>query len=241
LQGEKIQKVINSLSQLSSGRILDIATGTGDFISFFKSYIKSYSKIIGIDHSEKSLEIARTNIKDDNIEFIKMNAYNTNFKKNYFDIITISNSLHHFIDPKKILDESIRTLKKDGKVIINEMISDNLDLAQISHRKLHHFSAKIDMMNNVFHLETYIKKELINLISKKLNIIEIISYTYPLKENTQVINKMYKSLESILKKAEKFNRYKELKNEAEEIKNYIKKYGFKIATSLYIVGEKKGV
>ena len=47
------------LRRISGGRILDVATGSGDFINTLMKMLKSYDSFIGIDTSVKDLESAK--------------------------------------------------------------------------------------------------------------------------------------------------------------------------------------
>ena len=74
---------------------------------------------------------------------------------NSFDIISLSNSLHHLENPKEIFAEMERVLAQYGIIIINEMISDGLSKRQKSHLKLHHFAAEVDRALGGTHNETF--------------------------------------------------------------------------------------
>lgn len=236
-----MENVINSIKELTGENILDVATGQGEFIAFLKDKLPDYKSIIGIDDSEKILEHAKTHFEDSRIEFQLMDAYKLNFQDDVFDIVTISNSLHHFAQPKQVLAEMKRVTKPSGKIIIHEMISDDLIPAQLSHKKIHHWSAKIDTLNNRFHAETYTKNDLINLVKEQLDVMQILSYNYPVEDNMDkdLIEKMISYFEMILKRAEGFPEFAKLEKEAEEIKQYIDEHGYEPATFIYLIAEKK--
>jgi ubiquinone/menaquinone biosynthesis C-methylase UbiE len=238
-----MENVINSIKKLSGETVLDVATGQGEFIAFMKDSLPNFTKMVGIDASEQILERAKKNFKDERIEFLKMDAYKMDFSDNSFDIVTISNSLHHFEKAEKILAEMKRVSKKNGKIIIHEMVSDNLNEAQKSHKKLHHWSAKIDMLNSRFHAETYTKQALIDFVKDNLKIddLQVMSFIYPVKDNKdkKMIEHITGYFDIILKRAEGFSEYNDLKKEAEKIKAHIIEHGYEPATFVFIICENK--
>ncbi|MDC1033884.1 ubiquinone/menaquinone biosynthesis methyltransferase [Flavobacteriaceae bacterium] len=101
--------------------ILDIATGTGD-IAINLSKLKD-SQIIGLDISEKMLDVAGDKIKKMNITNITLElskAEKLKYKNNFFDLISIGYGVRNFEDLINGLKESYRVLKKNGKLIILE-------------------------------------------------------------------------------------------------------------------------
>ena len=101
--------------------ILDIATGTGD-IAINLSKLKD-SQIIGVDISEKMLDVAVDKIRKmniTNITFELSKAEKLKYKNNFFDLISIGYGVRNFEDLINGLKESYRVLKKNGKLIILE-------------------------------------------------------------------------------------------------------------------------
>jgi len=101
--------------------ILDIATGTGD-IAINLSKLKD-SQIIGVDISEKMLDVASDKIRKMNINNITLElskAEKLKYRNNFFDLISIGYGVRNFEDLINGLKESYRVLKKNGKLIILE-------------------------------------------------------------------------------------------------------------------------
>ena len=101
--------------------ILDIATGTGD-IAINLSKLKD-SQIIGVDISEKMLDVAGDKIRKMNINNITLElskAEKLKYRNNFFDLISIGYGVRNFEDLINGLKESYRVLKENGKLIILE-------------------------------------------------------------------------------------------------------------------------
>ncbi len=154
-------------------KVLDVGTGRGNFMLKLMKTFHNESQFTGIDLKEVSLAFARESITNDNVIFMAMNAEDLAFEDDTFDVVCISNSLHHLPDRKLVLQEVKRVLKPDGKLIISEMFCDHLSKKQHSHMWLHHFCAEIDQQLGIYHEMTYKKSKLINIVEE--NGFEIVS------------------------------------------------------------------
>ena len=116
------KKVCEIAKENGPQSILDVATGTGD-IALELANIEG-AKIIGIDISEKMLDIGRKKIANQNlsdkIDLVLGDAENLNYSNSSFDTITIGFGVRNFQNLTKGLKESKRVLKENGKLIILE-------------------------------------------------------------------------------------------------------------------------
>ena len=99
------------------GKILDIATGTGDIISSIKK-IYPNTDCYGIDPSKNMLSIARQ--KNIGINFIEAYSEELPFPENSFDFITISFGIRNTLSIDKSLKEIHRVLKKKQNLLVME-------------------------------------------------------------------------------------------------------------------------
>lgn len=97
-------------------KVLDIGCGTGHPSLYIA---KDVGAIIGIDKSERMIEIAKNRLRRsgaDNIVFEVGDAGNLKFPDESFDAIILCGSLATLSDKKKSLQEIKRVLMKNGKV-----------------------------------------------------------------------------------------------------------------------------
>jgi demethylmenaquinone methyltransferase/2-methoxy-6-polyprenyl-1,4-benzoquinol methylase len=102
--------------------ILDIATGTAD-IALELAKIKD-AKIIGVDISEKMLEVGRKKVVaknlSDTVVLKSGDAENLSYSDSSFDVVTIGFGVRNFQNLEEGLEESCRVLKSNGVLIILE-------------------------------------------------------------------------------------------------------------------------
>lgn len=119
---------IDSLQPYSPQKILDIATGTGDFaiLSAKRLFPK---QLIGADISEGMMEIGKRKVKEQNLEeiisFQREDCSALSFADNEFDAVTVAYGVRNFEDLDLGLREMYRVLKPGGHLLIVELSSPN--------------------------------------------------------------------------------------------------------------------
>ena len=115
-------EIASLIKEKNPGKVLDIATGTGD-IPIKLSKIKN-CKITGVDISKNMIEIGKRKIKNKNllneITLEKGNAEKLKYKNNNFDVVTICFGVRNFENLDRCLNEVYRVLKNSGSLIIYE-------------------------------------------------------------------------------------------------------------------------
>lgn len=116
------KKAIGELAELNPKKILDVATGTGDFA--FEAMKLNPDKLVGIDISDGMLEIGRKKISarglEKSMEFKNADSEAIPFSDNQFDAVTVSFGVRNFQNLETGLKEILRVLKPGGKVVILE-------------------------------------------------------------------------------------------------------------------------
>ena len=87
-------------------------------------------KFISIDISKEEQRIARLNLRyfglEKSVDFRIENAECLSFKNKSFDVIFAVNALHHFANPYKVIDELVRVVKFEGKIILSDFTKEGL-------------------------------------------------------------------------------------------------------------------
>jgi demethylmenaquinone methyltransferase/2-methoxy-6-polyprenyl-1,4-benzoquinol methylase len=112
----------NAMKNCVNGNLLDLAAGTGDLAIYFRKLYKDENKIVLADPNSEMLSYAKQRLSKksitDNIELITTHAENLPFNDSSFDNISIGFGFRNFTDTDKTLQEIMRVLKKNGKLIM---------------------------------------------------------------------------------------------------------------------------
>ena len=237
-----MQRLKNYLMKFKEAKILDIGTGRGDFISLIDFLYSGYSEIIGVDILDTLIEINQIKFKNNpKVKFIKEDIMKTSLPKASFDIVCLSNTLHHLDNINKTLMQMKGLVKGDGIIIINEMISNGLNYQQESHRLLHHFAAKIDCKLGKIHNPTYTKEELIKILNDNevgLVLNEYWEMTSIFEQESAEITPYINVVDRLLEQVSDMKEVNEFENEAKAIKSHIEMYGFASATQVIAILKK---
>jgi demethylmenaquinone methyltransferase/2-methoxy-6-polyprenyl-1,4-benzoquinol methylase len=103
-------------------KIVDVACGTGDMITFWQKVAKTNSidieNIVGVDPSVGMMEVAKKKLPK--VEFIESGAASMPLENDSSDIISISYGIRNVVQRQEAFHEFARVLKKDGLVVISE-------------------------------------------------------------------------------------------------------------------------
>ena len=107
--------IVEEISKLQSGRILDVGCGNGNLFTYLA---EDKYELFGIDFCENMIAEAKRNCR--NAIFSVADAENIPFDDDSFDIIVCNASFHHYVHPNKVLKEMHRVLKDEGKLLIGD-------------------------------------------------------------------------------------------------------------------------
>ncbi|WP_113639102.1 bifunctional demethylmenaquinone methyltransferase/2-methoxy-6-polyprenyl-1,4-benzoquinol methylase UbiE [Nubsella zeaxanthinifaciens] len=131
------KKAIKELLKDQPQKILDVATGTGDF-AFESIKILRPRQIIGVDISAGMLEVAKKKINERNLSQVFSvqlgDSEGLHFEDNTFDAITVAFGVRNYENLEKGLTDMLRVLKPGGKVVILEFSKPrNFPIKQLYH------------------------------------------------------------------------------------------------------------
>ena len=117
------KKTAKIVSKTQPKAILDLATGTADLAIAMAKH-NPQAHIIGLDISEKMLEIGKEKVKlqnlENQIELHHGDAASLPFEDSRFDAVTVAFGVRNFEDLSKGLSEMHRVLKTNGQAVILE-------------------------------------------------------------------------------------------------------------------------
>lgn len=117
-------RAVRQLAPFHPQKMLDVATGTGDFAILSAKVLKP-QELIGIDISEGMMQIGRQKTEkeglQDIVSFKKEDCLNLSFEDGTFDAITAAFGIRNFQDLEQGLREMCRVLKKGGHLSVVEL------------------------------------------------------------------------------------------------------------------------
>lgn len=118
------RKAIHWLKPYRPQRIMDVATGTGDFAILACRELQP-EHLVGTDISEGMMNVGREKVKkaglSGKISFAREDCTSLSFADNSFDAITVAFGVRNFEDLDKGLSEMCRVLKPGGHLVILEL------------------------------------------------------------------------------------------------------------------------
>lgn len=118
------KKAIKRLLPYAPKKMLDIATGTGDF-AILAAQMLHPEQLVGADISEGMMEIGRQKVKrmglDKVISFEKQDCLHLGYEDETFDAVTAAFGIRNFQNLDQGLSEMCRVLKKGGHLSIVEL------------------------------------------------------------------------------------------------------------------------
>ncbi|MGP1537653.1 bifunctional demethylmenaquinone methyltransferase/2-methoxy-6-polyprenyl-1,4-benzoquinol methylase UbiE [Bacteroides heparinolyticus] len=118
------KKAIKALRPFRPRRIMDVATGTGDFAILACRELQP-DALIGIDISEGMMNVGREKVSrvhlSDKISFVREDCLALSFADTSFDAVTVAFGIRNFESLDKGLSEICRVLKAGGHLVILEL------------------------------------------------------------------------------------------------------------------------
>lgn len=231
-----MEQLKDFFKKIEINSIVDAGTGTGDFIAVLNEVFPN-SEISGFDPNSESIAIAKE--KYPKIKFFEMGVESIDFEDSTFDLASISMALHHVPDVQNSLKELQRLVKPGGWIIVNELYSDNLNQAQVTHKLYHHFRSKIDRLIGVSHNETFKKDEIIKMVKDSgIGIkLHFKNHIKRKEEDSKVLEERIEKMNLMLEKIKHLPDYNLLLPEIDVFKDRVLKYGFQSPPRVVIVGQ----
>lgn len=115
------KKAVNELVELKPDRVLDMATGTADLA--IEANRLNPSEIVGIDLSNKMLDVGRTKLQKKGLTNIRLeqgDSENIQYPDDSFDACTVGFGVRNFENLEAGLKEINRVLRPGGKLVVLE-------------------------------------------------------------------------------------------------------------------------
>ncbi|MBC8191256.1 MAG: class I SAM-dependent methyltransferase [Candidatus Marinimicrobia bacterium] len=226
------------IQELELGDYLEFGCGDGGFLKHVLEQNESFKSVTAVDINLESVKQARTTLEAFNIHFLIQENLPLGLEANQFDTITLSNTLHHLRDKTAVLSELKRLIKRDGQIIITEMISNDLTEAEQTYCRFHALRAEVDRLHGIFHETTYTSNEILDMVSKadlRIGSNEILLNSKEAAPDKIEVAEMEAIIDDLIKAESKRPEFPALKETAVSIKAHLHQHGIKRPRQLYLV------
>ena len=223
----------------TASRVLDIATGRGDFLIWIMEMLKRVELAVGIDEQVRPLRMLKENHADAGMKAARMDAARLGIRDGSFDLVCVSQSLHHVPDPQSSLKEMVRVVRRGGMVVVREMYADHQTGPQQMHVDLHHWWAAVDTARGVSHRNTYPREELAGLfLALNLPTVRLFELAEP--EGDPLDPATIEKLDAIIQRyqgmVDQIENGNGLKERGHELRERLHAVGFQGAAQLVMLG-----
>jgi demethylmenaquinone methyltransferase / 2-methoxy-6-polyprenyl-1,4-benzoquinol methylase len=115
------ERAVDLAGVAAGDRALDVATGTGDLAVALKRRLGPTGEVVGLDFSERMLELARRKAPD--VRFDAGNALELPYANGEFDAVTVGFGARNFSDLGRGLREMARVTRPGGRIVVLEITS----------------------------------------------------------------------------------------------------------------------
>ncbi len=135
------KKTADNLNIEKHFNILDVGGGTGNLIPYLADKCKTYH-IIDLSKKMLSYSQKKSNVVIFNEDFLKFNKY-----LSFYDVIVMSDFLHHIKNQSDAVKNAFRLLKNNGKIVIYDF-----DIKKI-------FAKMLNLFEKIVFKDVYFMKE----------------------------------------------------------------------------------
>jgi ArsR family transcriptional regulator len=110
--------------------IVDLGAGEGTLSQLLA---KNARKVIAVDNSPKMVEFGSELAKKHgvkNLEYRLGDLEDPPIAKESVDLVLLSQALHHAIKPERAIESAHRILKKNGRIVVLDLLSHNFEKAR---------------------------------------------------------------------------------------------------------------
>lgn len=230
------------LGEIDASLVLDVATGGGSFAKYLREEHERLGTIIGIDVIMKAMERSAGQLgTTDDFSFMCMDSSSMGFRNETFDLVCISNSIHHLNNRESTFQEMLRVLKPRGWFLASEMYRDGQTETQKTHVLLHHWWAEVDTLRGITHNKTMTRDELaamLRTLDLEAAVEKDSSFLQSDPLDRELLNRIRKGIDKYMEVLDDIGGQGELRERGEELRKRLDSVGFHGASSYSILGRK---
>jgi ubiquinone/menaquinone biosynthesis C-methylase UbiE len=151
---EQIHAAINPTKTMT---LLDLGCGPGIVTAAIAPAVK---EVVAYDLTPEMLDKARKRCQEaglKNVRFELGGAEDLPFERESFDGVVTRLTIHHFLDPRRVMDEVVRVTRMNGKVVVLDVVSSENEEEAMLHNAL-------ETLRDPTHVRMFSPSEMLELI-----------------------------------------------------------------------------
>jgi 2-polyprenyl-3-methyl-5-hydroxy-6-metoxy-1,4-benzoquinol methylase len=123
VHGPYSQALLHKTNTSGEMKILELGCGTGHMALWMASHLVPYGKVTAVDMSVEQIRIAKrvaNRHKIANVEFKSLSIYDLDQLEEQYDVIYCRYLLLHLVDPIQALQNAIKLLAPNGRMVCEE-------------------------------------------------------------------------------------------------------------------------
>jgi SAM-dependent methyltransferase len=224
----------------AGGRMLDVATGSGNFVSFLVNRLRAYDEVVAVDLDDADVSEFEARFVDlPRIRFETMDALAMSFPAESFDVVSISHALCEFDDADRAtLLQSIRRLTKaGGAIVICDTPRDPPTEPELTHILLHDWWSEVDAHNGVLHRPFQTRADLIALV-EALNLLNLRLFDVPSDQDDPFDQTQLTWIDGVIDDSlKRVTNDPALAARGIELRERMHRVGFRLSTAQVAIGE----
>ncbi len=131
-----LEQIRAAIKPTRAMRVLDLGCGPGIVTAAIAPDVK---EVIAYDLTPEMVDKARKKCEESglkNVRFEVGSAEQLPFEKESFDCVVTRLTIHHFLDPHRVMNEVARVTRRSGKVVVTDVVSSENESEATLHNAL---------------------------------------------------------------------------------------------------------
>lgn len=228
------------LSDFGGSRVIDLACGDGWFTERLCDDLGRCDLVVGVDIDAAEIDEARDIFAEPHVRFERGTAMDLRFADASFEVVGVSNALHHIRDPLRGLHEAHRVLAPRGILLVHEMTREVVGKARENARAFHHLKARVDRILGIPHQETLSEEAIMSLLEEAgFSILRVSRYDPEPQTDSEAIDARIQFLRDYITHVMEHREFASIRKDATLLAERIRVDGFAPAPELLIAAGKE--
>lgn len=235
-----MDELTGKLAGIKLPSVLDVATGKGDFLKLITDNLGGYDRAVGVDVDDEVLKTAAEQfVGNDRASVLQVSGDGLPFDDGEFDMVCISNALHHITEPQAVLAEMLRVCRSGGRLLIREMYREAANPQQEVFHEYHDLVCEMRAKLGHTFERVFNRGEIVDLVgSAGLSDLDVFEWVEPPSDprDAEDISNISTALTATLESLAGGEKYESYQLRAEQLKANLAEVGCLRPSQVVVIG-----